>query len=144
MGFILFKSGFIMDQKGIKVFMKSLLQIYYITFSENLVKTLGGEYVTKLFLIPLMLSIRLPNENYIIFHSLRTLHKLDFSPTYIIFTIPNALYFCLSIISNTIMKIEKNAKKPEFKECSEITWKINFLFFASFLGSIFMSDLLIK
>ena len=35
MGFILFKSGFIMDQKGIKVFMKSLLQIYYIT-GENL------------------------------------------------------------------------------------------------------------
>ena len=29
MGFILFKSGFIMDQKGIKVFMKSLLQIYH-------------------------------------------------------------------------------------------------------------------
>ena len=35
------------------------------------------------------------------------------------------------------MKIEKNAKKPEFKECSEITWKINFLFFAAVLGSIF-------
>ena len=133
MGFILFKSGFIMDQKGIKVLMKSLLQIYYITFSENLVKTLGGEFVTKLFLIPLMLSIRLPNENYIIFHSLRTLHKLDFSPTYIIFTIPNALYFCRSIISNTIMKIEKSAKKQNVKTVLKSLGKSTFCFFAAVL-----------
>ena len=33
-----------MDQKAVKGFIKSLSQIYYITFLENLVKTLGGDW----------------------------------------------------------------------------------------------------
>ena len=57
MGFILFKSGFIMDQKGIKVFMKSLLQIYHTTFSENLVKILGVSYDISTYLKPNVDSI---------------------------------------------------------------------------------------
>ena len=57
MGFILFKSGFIMDQKGIKVFMKSLLQIYHTTFLENLVKIVGVSYDIPTYLKPNVASI---------------------------------------------------------------------------------------
>ena len=56
--------------------------------------------------------------------------------TYIIITIPNALYFCLSI-SNTIMKIEKNAKKQNIKNVLKSLGKST-----AVLGSIFMSHLL--
>ena len=52
--------------------------------------------------------------------------------TYIIITIPNALYFCLSI-SNTITKIEKNAKKQNIKNVLKSLGKSTFCFLQLFL-----------
>ena len=46
-----------MDQKGIKVFMKSLLETYHTTFSENLVKILGVSYDIPTYLKPNVASI---------------------------------------------------------------------------------------
>lgn len=68
-----------------------------------------------------MLSIRLPNENYI------TYFKQAWFFTYIIITIHNALYSCLSI-SNTITKIEKNAKKQNIKNVLKSLGKSTFWF----------------